>query len=166
MTKFGDKVLYESHRTLSADGKTLTVQGTETRPDGSTQDYTNVYKRESGTSGLVGKWVNVKAQGVAGTMVIETKGDWVKIYSPEYKATAESKMDGNNIAVKGPDVPPETWTTVKMAGPNKLQYSDKEKDKVLDEGVMTLSADGKTLLEEQWAPGKMNEKTTLVYDRQ
>lgn len=165
VTKFGDKILYESHRTLSTDGKTLTVQGTETRPDGSTQNYTNVYNRESGTSGLVGKWVNVKSQGVAGTVVIETKGNWVKLYFPEYKMTAEGTMDGSNIAVTGPEVPPETWTTVKMEG-HKLQYSDKYKDKIQDEGVMTLSADGKTLVDEEWAPGKMNEKQTIVYDRQ
>lgn len=166
VTRFGDKVLYESQRTLSADGKTLTVQGTETRPDGSTQSYTNVYKRESGTSGLVGRWMNVKSEGVAGSMVIETKGDWVKISFPEYKSTSEGKMDGRNIAVTGPDVPPETWTTIKAAGPNKLQYSDKYKDKVQDEGTLTLSADGKTLVDEEWVPGKMNEKTTAVYERQ
>ena len=166
VTKFGDTVLYESHRMLSADGKTLTVKGTEKRPDGSTQDYTNVYRRESGTSGLVGKWRNVKAENGSGTMVITTKGDWIKMDLPEYKATLEGKMDGGYLAVTGPSVPPETWFTVKPDGPNRLRYSDKYKDKVLDEGTMTLSADGKTLVEEEWAPGKMNEKTTAVYERQ
>src|SRR6185437_1705754 len=59
MTKAGNNVLSKSHRTFSADGKTMTIHGTEMRADGTKPEYTDVYKRESGTSGLVGKWMNV-----------------------------------------------------------------------------------------------------------
>jgi hypothetical protein len=166
VVKGGDTVLSKSHRTFSADGKTMMVQGTDIRPDGSTQDFNDMWKRQSGTSGLAGKWVNVKSQGASDTEVIETKGDWIKVYSPVSKETVEGKMDGSNLAVKGPDTPPGFSQSIKPEGPNELHYVVKYNDKVLSEGTQTLSADGKTFVDENWAPGKMNEKSTSVYERQ
>lgn len=164
--KVGDKVIYKSHRSFSPDGKTMTIHGTEMRPDGTTQEYTDVFQRESGTSGLVGKWRNVKAENGPGSMVIEMKGDWIKMTVPQYKATTEGKMDGSDLPLTGPTIAPGNSTAIKLAGPNKLQYTDKYQGKVLDEGTMTLSADGKTVMGEEWIPGKMNEKSTYVWERQ
>jgi hypothetical protein len=164
--KGGDTVLTKSHRMFSADGKTMTVHGMDIRPDGSTQDFTDVWKRESGTSGLAGKWMNVKSQGASDTVVIETKGDWIKMYSPQEKTTVEGKMDGSNLAVKGPNLPPGFSQSLKPEAPNKLHYLVKYNDEVLSEGTQTLSTDGKTYVDENWSPGKMDEKSTAVYERQ
>ena len=166
VTKAGDKPLSKSHRTFSADGATMTIHSTEMRPDGTTPQYTDVYKRQSGTSGLVGKWMNVKSQGASGSMVIQTKGDWIKISSPEYKNSVEGKMDGSALPVTGANIPPGVTQTIKAEGANKLHYTVQYNGKVLEEGTQTLSADGKTLVDEEWAPGKMNEKATAVYERQ
>lgn len=166
VSKVGDRVDTKSHRTFSADGKTMTVHGTEMRPDGSTQDFTDVWHRDAGTSGLVGKWRNVKSQGASDTIVIETKGDWIKFSAPAYKVTVEGNMDGSNIAPKGPDIPPGMFSTFKREGPNKLHSSTVYKGKVISEDMMTLSPDGKTMVDEGWTPGKESEKTTSVYERQ
>lgn len=166
VTKAGDKVLSKSHRTLSADGNTMTIHGTQERADGSTPEFTDVYKRQSGTSGMVGKWMNVKSQGAADTMVIQTKGDWIKVYSPEFKESVEGKMDGSALPMTGADIPPGVTQTIKAEGANKLHYTVSYKGKVMSEGTQTLSADGKTLVDEEWAPGKMNEKSMAVYERQ
>jgi hypothetical protein len=162
----GDKVLAKFHRTFSADGKTMTSHGTEMRADGTSPQFTDVYKRQSGTNGLVGKWMNVKSQGAADTMVIETKADWIKLYSPEFKVTIEGKMDGSQLPVTGAEIPTGLTQSFKAEGANKLHYVEMYNGKVLSEGTQTLSADGKTLVEEEWAPGKMSEKTTAVYERQ
>ena len=166
MTKAGSNVLSKSHRTFSADGTMMTIHGTEMRADGTKPEYTDVYKRQSGTSGLVGKWMNVKSQGAADTMVIQTKGDWIKISSPEYKNSVEGKTDGSALPITGPNVPPGVTQTIKTEGANKLHFATSYKGKVLNEGTQTLSADGKTIVDEEWAPGKMNEKMTAVYERQ
>ena len=166
VSKAGNTVLSESHRAFSADGKTLTMHGTSLRADGTKPEWTAVYKRQSGTSGLVGKWMSVKSEGAADTVIIQTKGDWIKTYSPDYKETVEGKMDGSHLPVTGPIVPPGVFQTIKPEGPNKLHYTTNYNDKVLNEGVQTLSADGKTIVDEEWAPGKMNEKSTSVYERQ
>jgi hypothetical protein len=165
-TKAGDKVLTRSHWAISADGKTITVRGKEWRPDGSTADYTEVWKREAGTSGVVGRWRSVKADEGTDSMVIERKGDWIKIYDPQYKSTVEGKMDGTHAPVTGPNILPGLFQTIKPDGPNKLHYTVNYNGKVLSEGTQTLSADGKTLVDEQWDPGKMSEKAVQVYERQ
>jgi hypothetical protein len=167
VNKAADKVLSRSHHAISADGKTMTIHGESIHPDGSKTSFDDVYKRETGTNGLAGKWRNVKSsQGGSDTMVIATKGDWIRMEFPEYKEKVEGKMDGSNLALTGPDIPPGVWQTIKGETPNKLHYTVKYKDKVLAEGTQTLSADGKVLTEEEWEPGKMNEKATLVYERQ
>lgn len=164
--KAGDNVLTKSHRTFSADGKTMTVNGTSMRPDGTKPEFTDVYKRQSGTNGLVGKWMNVKSQESADTMVIQTKGDWIKVSSPEFKNSVEGKMDGSALPMTGANIPPGVTQSIKAEGANKLHYTVQYNGKVLEEGTQTLSADGKTLVDEEWAPGKMNEKATAVYERQ
>jgi hypothetical protein len=166
VTRAGDKVVYKSRRTFSADGKTMTVHGTETRPDGTTQEYTEVWKRESGTTGLVGKWRMAKADEGTSVMVLERKGDWIRAEYPQYKSKVEGKMDGSYLVATGPTVPAGSSTAFNAEGPNIVHYRDKYKDTVTDEGTMTLSADGRTLVDEEWPTGKMSEKTTLVYERQ
>jgi hypothetical protein len=162
----GGKVTGKGRRTFSADGKTMTVHGTDIRPDGTTADWTNVDKRLSGTNGIVGKWINTKADSVPDAVVIETKGDWIKLSVPAYKLTMEGNMDGSDLALKGPTVPPGMTTTFKREGPNKLRSTTSLNGKVTGEEVMTLSADGKTFVDENWTPGKENEKTVGIYERQ
>jgi hypothetical protein len=51
VTQADDKVLAKSHRQLSADGMTLTVTSTGTRPDGAAFREEAVYERVSGSAG-------------------------------------------------------------------------------------------------------------------
>jgi hypothetical protein len=53
-----------------------------------------------------------------------------------------------------------------MAGDSKLTYEVKLKDKALDEGEQTLSADGKTLTDISWVAGKPDEKEIALYEKQ
>jgi hypothetical protein len=164
--KTGNTVTGKAHRSWSADGKTMTLHGTDIRPDGTTTEYTNVDKRLSGTNGIAGKWVNTKAESAPDSVVIESKADWIKFYVPEYKLTIEGKMDGSDFVLKGPSVPPGMSTKYERDGSNKIRSTTSFNGKVTGEELLTLSADGKTMLDEEWAPGKMNEKTTTVYERQ
>jgi hypothetical protein len=57
-------------------------------------------------------------------------------------------------------------TKYERDGSNKIRSTTSFNGKVTGEELLTLSADGNTMLDEEWAPGKMNEKTTTVYERQ
>ena len=160
-------VLSKSHRTISADGKTMTIDGTTMHADGTTAKFDDTYKRISGTTGMAGTWKDVKdkASGT-GAMVISISGDTVHLEFPANKSVFDGKLDGSDSPYTGPTLPQGALQSYKADGPTKISYATKYKDKVLSEGIMTVSADGKTLSDEYWVAGKKAEKRTLVYDKQ
>lgn len=167
VAKAGNTVLAKSHRAISADGKTMTIHGTSIHPDGSTSTFDDTYKRVGGTSGLAGKWMNVKSSSSSSDlMVIGVNGDSISVTYPDYKEAVSGKMDGSDLPLTGPNIPPGVFNSFKPEGANKLHYAVKYKDKVLEEGTEVLSPDGKTLTMQHWEPGKTNEIATLVYERQ
>jgi hypothetical protein len=157
----------KSHRTFSADGKTMTIKGADTLPDGSTPEYEEVYQRQSGTTGLVGKWLDVKVN--ADTPRVETwsvNNRALHVDAPALKLTLDAKLDGSDGTVSGPTVPPGATITLKPDGENKLTYTVTLNGKILVQGIYTVSADGKTLTDETWFPGRESEKATTVWDKQ
>lgn len=75
-------------------------------------------------------------------------------------------MDGSDLKVSGPNIPAGAYETFKSEGANKLHFTVKYNDKVLEEGDETLAQGGKTLTMQEWLPGKTAEKKTLIYDKQ
>ncbi|MDP9039415.1 MAG: hypothetical protein M3O02_09100 [Acidobacteriota bacterium] len=167
VTSINGKVLSKSNRTFSADGKMMMIHGTTMRPDGSTADYDETYKRETGTSGLPGKWLNVKQQQqVAGVETWTVNGSSLHIDAPTMKETIDAKLDGNDGKVVGPTVPSGAAISFKPAGANKLSYTIKLNGKPFYIGTYTLSTDGKTLTDVSWIPGRESEKASVVWDKQ
>jgi hypothetical protein len=163
----GETVLSKSKHTVSADGKTMTIEGTSMRPDGTTSTYTETYKRVSESKGMEGKWKNMKEkESGSDTVVIKVSGDMIHMEYPAYKETIDAKLDGSDAPVLGPTIPEGAFESLKAEGPTKVHLIIKYKTKVLDEGVQTLSADGKTMTREEWNPGKADEKAVLVYEKQ
>jgi hypothetical protein len=54
----------------------------------------------------------------------------------------------------------------KAEGPSKVVTTISLNGKGLGKDVMTLSADGKTITDVSWTPGKESEKQTSVYEKQ
>jgi hypothetical protein len=166
-TMASGKVLSESHQAISSDGKMMMIQGKSMHVDGTSSTYDETYKRVAGTSGMAGKWLNVKdSENGMGAMVMVVDGDRFKLEFPDNKTVIQGKLDGSDSPVTGPTIPAGAFESCKAESPMKLHFVDKYKEKVLDEGTYTLSDGGKVLTEEEWEPGKMSEKATMVYDRQ
>jgi hypothetical protein len=166
-TTAAGKPLGKSHHAISADGKTMTIHGTSMRPDGTTATYDETYKRVSGTTGLAGKWLDVKeTEQVAAVSMWTVTGGALHVENPAYKQTIDAKLDGTPGKIVGPTIPASASVTVKSVGPNKLHYVDSLNGKPLDEGTWTISADGKTITEENWIPGRESEKATIVWEKQ
>ncbi len=164
--KAGETMLGMSHKAFSADGKMLTTKGTSMNADGSKTDYEETYKRETATKGLVGKWMDVKVTTTVGSMIYTVEGGSIKVEDPKAKLVFSCNLDGAFAPVTGPNIPEGAMASYKAEGPMKLHYVNKYKDKVLEEGTQTLSADGKTMTEESWEAGKINEKATLIWEKQ
>ena len=166
VTKAHGAVMTKTHRTLSADGKTMTASYTEYRADGTITHESDVYTRVSGGPGLAGTWKDVKVQAASDTMKVATPSPGrFEIDFPSDKETLSGKTDGSATPATGPNMPPGAVGHYTAAAPNRWEFDGVLKGKTFFKGVMTVSADGKTLTRTTWVPGKESEKAVEVYDR-
>lgn len=166
VTKADGKVLSKGHRELSADGKTLTMTFTGTRPDGTAFHEEDVYQRVSGTDGLIGTWRSTKVSEPNGPQefVMSSPAPGVlHVDVPEMKASAEGRTDGSDNPLKGPTMAPGMTISFKALTPNKIRYVMKVNGQTDNMGEQTLAADGRSFSDVNWIPGKENEKTTGVF---
>jgi hypothetical protein len=168
VTKFNGTVLVNVHRQLSPDGKTLTIVENGTKPDGSSFKDESVYKRLSGSTGLLGKWQSVKVNISAPDLFIIQfpTPNTIKWDIPSYKELIEGKADGSDLPITGPTVSAGLTLSVKLDSAHKLSYIVKSNGKPVEYGVQTLSADGHSFTDVSWSSGKQDEKESGFYIRQ
>ena len=152
------------HLVLSADSKTMTDHDTGTRPDGSKTEGNGTLERIGKGSGFAGTWKSTKSESSSGeSFVLAIDGDHIKWDWPAYKRTVQGKMDGSEILATGVGATPGMTMAVRKVSAAKLSYTVKGGGKILAEGTLELSADGKTLTDTEWARAKPSEKAIAVY---
>ena len=169
VTRIDGKVFTKGHVVLSEDGKTLTETFTGTRPDGQEFHEEDVFNRVSGTDGLAGEWRAAKVTGPTGpqTFIISATGAGVLHYEiPDMKVSVEGRLDGTDIALSGPTVPPGATISFKRLSPAKIRYTMKINGKTDNTGVQTIAPDGASFTDVNWNAERENEKTTAVYVKQ
>ncbi len=165
--KINGKTEATTKRTISADGKTLTDVTTGTRPDGTAFTDHETDTRVGSGSGMVGTWRETAIKNsAADIIVLKVNGDVLHYENPSYKSVSEAKLDGTPAAIKGPTAPPGLMVSNKSDGPNKVLSTVTLNGKDVGHDVMTLSADGKTITDVSWTPGKESEKQTYIYEKQ
>ena len=165
--KAGQTVIGTEHQALSADGKMLVSTSKSTRLDGSSGSDEATYQRVEGTSGVVGKWKSVKDKSSGDyAMTINVSDGTMHVQVPAWKQMYDAKLDGTPAPVTGPTIPAGATTAVNELSATKVHYANMLNGKTLWEGTQALSADGKTLTDEEWVPGKMDEKIVTVFDKQ
>jgi hypothetical protein len=161
------KVTSKTHRTFSADGKQMTMNITDFRGDGTKTNTIVVRTRKSGSKGLVGEWVDSKVTpSEPDVMTTKVDGGMFHMQSQHSKTNIDARLDGTDAKVTGPTVPAGATASYKSVTPHNLRYTFKLAGKVISEGTLTLSPDGKTLTDTSWSPGKEGEKTSQVYEKQ
>lgn len=160
------RVLSTMTHTISDDGKTQTIKGNSTRPDGSTSDFDVKLKRISGGSGIAGTWEDedVKFTGATEWEISPYESDGLTFNSPAFKDTLSMKFDGKDYTEQGPDVAPGSSSSGKRVDAHTLAVVDKVKDKVVDHARYKISADGKTLTMTIQDVGQP-KPITIVYDK-
>ncbi len=164
--KLGGKLLSTDYLTLSADGKTLTMETKGTKPDGTSYADSTVYKRETGTDGLPGKWRNKQVKiSAPGTMEFSAfEGGGLTWKSVEFNTAWKGKLDEKDYPVSGPTVGEGFTMSMKRLGPRTIEYTEKNNGKAIYRGTLTVSAAGKTLTH-VGSPIAVHETTTAVFDR-
>jgi hypothetical protein len=151
VTKKGGKPASDSTRTVSSDGKTLTINGTSYPADGSQSyksevKFARVAKGPAGSNATSGSWriQNVNEDTAGLTTTWKVSGDAVSMSTP----TGESwtaKFGGGESPVKG-TYDNET-VSVKKMGDRAMEVIYKRDGKLYFVSKITISADGKKMTE-------------------
>jgi hypothetical protein len=160
------RVMSSMTHTISGDGKTQTIKGTATKPDGTTSDFTAVWKKVAGGSGWDGTWesTDVKFTSPDEWDIEPYEGDGLSFNTPAYQDVLSMKFDGKDYEEKGPDVAPGSVSSGKRVNARTLEITDKVKGEVMDHTKYEVSPDGKTLtltIRETGQPKAL----TIVYDK-
>jgi hypothetical protein len=160
------RVLSSMTHTISGDGKTQTIKGTETKPDGTTSDFDVTWKKVSGGSGWGGTWesTDVKFTSPDEWDIEPYTGNGLTFKTPAYKEALSMKFDGKDYEDKGPNVAPGSVSAGKRVNTRILDVTDKVKGQVMDHTRYQVSPDGKTLtltIHETGQPKPL----TIVYDK-
>jgi hypothetical protein len=143
------KIISEQTRTVSANGKTLTVK-TTAHPENSEKPITFEATGErdgsapSGVHATSGKWIVKKASGSANALLTTYKvtGGQITMTDPTGD-TYTAKFDGQDYPVKG--AYGYDAVSLKLINPHTIQETDKRAGKVIEVDKMTVSANGKTM---------------------
>jgi hypothetical protein len=149
-TKRGGKVVGTEKDSISSDGKTLTINWTDSgQPSGGTQAGTFMMTRvKSGPTGanlISGSWRAEKAEQSTESGLLWTfkiTGDELTMTNPTGQSYT-AKLDGTDAPYKGD--PGITSVSVKMHGKDMLEETDKRDGKVIAISKMTVTPDGKTM---------------------
>jgi len=160
------RVISSMIHSISEDGKTQTIKGTDTKPDGTTSDFDVTWKKVSGGSGWGGTWeeADVKFTSPDEWDISSYQGDGLTFNTPAYQDTLSMKFDGKDYEEKGPDVAPGSTSSGKRVNANTLDVTDKVKGEVMDHTKYEVSQDGKTLTLTVQGTGQKKAQT-LVYDK-
>jgi len=157
-----------SIRTLSADGKEMTVLADGALPDGTPYKHKKHYARVGDGSGLAGTWRNTEVDTnnmPDGYVITESPTGVITWAIPTDKQTVTGRFDGSDMPLSGPTAPANTAFSITRLSSHKIAYVMKTDGKPGQYGTVTISADGGTFTEESWLPGKEGEKSTGVLVR-
>ena len=160
------RVISSMTHTLSDDGKLQTIKGTETKPDGTTSDFTVVWKKVSGSAGWAGTWetTDLKFTSPDEYDIEPYEGDGLSFNTPAYRDMLSMKFDGKDYEEKGPNVAPGSMSSGKRMNDHTLEITNKVKGQVTDHTKYEVSPDGKTLTLKIRETGQPKAQT-IVYDK-
>jgi hypothetical protein len=166
--KLDGKPSWHGTSTISDDGKFMTNEAVETRPDGVSSTVATKNERIGGSgTGRAGTWKSVKSStSVPDVMKLTLNGNVLITETPAYKQVITAKLDGSPAHIEGADAPKALEMRMKGEGPMKIGVAITYNGKPAAEGYQTVSADGKVMTQVTWDTGKPETKETYVYEKQ
>jgi hypothetical protein len=161
-TKKGGAIDFEQTRTVSADGKTLTVKTTShpmnnPQPVTATTTATRVGTAPSGVHAASGSWRTTKVQESENglTTTFKSNGDGLTMSGPT-GVSFTAKLDGPDAPVNGS----YTYDTVllKKIDAHSIEETEKRGGTVVEVSKMTVSPDGKKMT--VVATNKLTDRTS------
>lgn len=153
--KLKGKTVNVSTDTISADGKTDTVQSTDytgAQPSKIKLLLTRVSDGAPGSHALSGSWLDSKVLALDGPSYTTTYGITDDGFTMSSNGQSyDAKFDGKKYPVTGD--PAHTEVVVKKLAADEVQESDYQQGKLVGVGRFKVSADGKTIhASNTWIP--------------
>jgi hypothetical protein len=160
----GDQTVDETKYEVSDDGKTLTIEFTDSsvpnaKPVTGKLSETRVADAPAGAHALSGSWKIAKYDNVSDeglTSTFKTEGDTLHLTTPS-GISYDAKLDGSDAPIKG-DIA-GTTASVTKTGDNTYVETDKRDGKVVSVTTMTLDGDTMHVVSENKRSG-----STTKYD--
>ena len=155
-----------AHWELSADGEMLTIKRTSIQTEGSVNSKENVYSRTTRSVGFAGGWRNSERLESTPQLLLALSGRSLHIAFSESGQYADLPLDGSDAPMHGPGIPQALTMAIRPNGPRVFLTLKKIRGQVINQGTLTLSADGRSLIEEYWRPDRPEQRALLTYERQ
>ena len=165
-TKANGKKIRTSHWELSADGKALTIKRTAIEAAGSVKASETVYSRPSASAGFAGDWLDTKRLESRPSLLIVMNERSLHLAFPESGQYADIPLNGSDAPLHGPGAPQGLTMAIRPYSLREFHTVKKSGGSVINEGSLSLSEDGHTLLEQYWRPERPEQKAMLVYEKQ
>jgi hypothetical protein len=157
------KIVRNDHWELTAGGSKMTHTSSEPQADGSTKSNSNQFVRASGSFGFVGGWTNAQRLESHPQLVLTLDGSRLHLVLPEVAQSADVTLDGSDSPMHGAN---GITVAIRPNGANEFAITKKFDGKVVNQGYLRLSADGRSLVESYWSPSRPDKRAVLVYDKQ
>jgi len=154
------------HWELSSGGRILTLTTTAFRPNGPVVTARIVVSRMSGSNGFAGQWRDTSYLQRYADMTLRTDSRTLSIGYPSAGQYIDAPLNGTDAVVRGPQAPEGMTYEVSAGGKREFLILTKSSGKVLTQGSLELSGDGRLIVDSWWNPGRPNDKSTFVYEKQ
>jgi hypothetical protein len=152
---------------ISSDNETFVIRTTELRPDGTQRASETTFNRRGGTNGFAGRWQEAMPLKLRPKILdVAVDGQRLHLEYPESGQYSDSPLDGFVVPIYGPRVRSGSAISVRAISSREFQTQLMLSGQVVRKGTLEISEDGRTLLQESWAPDNPDEKDHLVYDKQ
>lgn len=152
-----------AHVELSTDGKLLTSTVTEFRPNGPVITSQIIVSRLSGSSGFAGQWRDTSYLQQHSEMTLRLDNEALHMDYPNAGQHIDAPLDGVEAAVHGP-LDGLTYA-LRIVGRRRFLTVTKRNGKVLNQGELVLSKDGRVITTSWWNSDRPNNVGTLVYEK-
>ena len=150
---------------LSNNGMMFTSTATEFRPSGPVVIAKISASRMSGNAGFSGQWRDTSYLQQHTDMILRLDNRVLHISYPSAGLYLDTPLDGSDIAVHGPSTEDGTTYSARSIGRREISIATKRYGKVLSQGTLELSSDGRTITESWLNPDQPADNGTLFYER-
>jgi hypothetical protein len=154
------------HWELSAGGEVLTSTATAFFPSGPVITDQVVASRMSGSNDFAGQWRDTSYLRQHADMTLRLDSQILHIGYPNAGQYIDAPLNGVDVALRGPHAPEGVTYAVRAAGKHEFLILTKRSGRVLTQGSLELSDDGRVITDSWWNPSRPTDKGTLVYDKE